>query len=198
MADTSVDERSMTGSGSPDAQAEALADAYERVGEENYDPELHWTAQQGPMPPEEIDPALLPQHYLKEQLPDPEGAQNALLPELDFPEELIIEDAGDDPQGPEPDELLSLGKISAMPEREVVETANTQEELAEGWTVQNPDWTPEADGAAAPAAPEGEEEVDLDTMTKAEIQAWADANGYEDVVNKDTMTKDEMIEAITG
>lgn len=153
-----------------------------------------WTVQDPWQEAPEADLALEPQQFLPEQLPDPEGAQNALVPPQQIPEGQISDEAVDHPNGPEPDELLNLGMIDELPERETVETSNTLDELGDGWTVQNPDW--EAPEAETEAEGEEGEEVDLSTMTKAEIQAWADENGYE--VNQNTMNKDEMIEAIIG
>jgi len=143
-----------------------------------------WTAQaESGVPDLGTSPELGPQMYMPEQLP---------LIEDHVPADLVLED--DDlyhPQGPEPGELLTMEKIDALPERETYETANTQADaLPDAWTVQNPE-VPEDEA-------EEEEETDLSTMTKAQIQEWADANGYEDVVNMNTMNKDEMIEAITG
>jgi hypothetical protein len=189
---TKTDEASILGSGDPAYQDEARAEAIERAGgEDAYDEELHWTAQQGPAPASERNKANEPTQFLPGQLPDPEGAQSALVPELKVPETQTVDDAADHPNGPEPDELLVLGEIDELPETETVENTVLLEQLPDGWTVQNPDWEPEAEES-------GDEEVDLGTMTKAEIQEWADANGYEGVVNQNTMTKDEMIEAITS
>lgn len=151
-----------------------------------------WTAQDLPWPAPEEDLALAPQQFAEEQLPDPEGAKNAGVPEIEIPEGQVSDDI-EHPNGPEPDELLTLGKIEELPERETVETSNVQGGiLPDAWTVQNPE-IPEEETAEAE-----DETVDLEAMTKAEIQDWAEANGYEGLVNKDTQSKAEMIEAIVG
>jgi hypothetical protein len=151
MADTKTDTRSTLGSGDPAAQEEAMADAIERVGDDEYhaDPELYWTAQQGPMPDTGRAAALGPQLFMEEQLPDPEGAKAAGFPPIEIPDyQKIAADAVGHPKGPEPGELVRLGMAEVTAPNPVSDVAAT--------------------------APD-------DTWTKAEIQAHADEKGIEGV-----------------
>lgn len=169
MATAATDDRSILGSGHPEAQEEAKADAIERIGEEEYyaDPELYWTAQQGPMPETGTVAANEPQKYLEEQLPDPAAAEAAGLAPQRIPATQImtVDDMGH-PQGPEPGELVRLGMV------EVGEPEPVSDTVPEG---NQPD----------------------ETWTKADIQAWADDRGYEGV-NQHSQNKDEMLEAIAA
>jgi hypothetical protein len=171
VADTKTDERSMMGSGSTEAQDEARQAIIDRVGEEAYeaDPEMYWTAQQGPMPATGRVLANEPQQFLPEQLPDPEGARNAGLPEVIIPEAQINPEAVGHPNGPEPGEITRI---------------NMRQELFG-----------ELGGDASDgdeAAPDGEPS---DSWTKAELQQYADDNGIE---IPSGANKAEMLEAING
>jgi hypothetical protein len=197
MAESEVAARSVLGSGDPEYQAEALEEFKARIGEEAFeaDPWTGWTAQQGGDPPERDDPALEPTHYLPEQLPDPAVAEASMLAPQDVTN-LQTEDAADHPNGPEPGELLTLGVIDELPEKETVETQNTQEELPEGWTVQNPEGVEgEAEVVAEGEAAAEEEGVPPESWSKQEIQDWADERGIAGV-DMDNQTKAEMIAAI--
>lgn len=170
---------SILGSGDPEFQAEAKADAIERAGgEENYDPELNWTAQQGPMPENERTQSREPQQFLPQQLPDPEAARSAGVPPQQIPESQINADAIGHPNGPEPGELVRMGLVDVAEPEHTDYTTISEQQSAE-----------EAESAAA-----GHGGAPDDTWTKADIQQYADENGIEGVSM--SMNKDEMLAAV--
>lgn len=102
------------GSGDPDAQEAARADAIERAGgEANYyrNPDDFWTAQQGTHPQGPTSLAMGPQVYVEEQLPDPAVALAAGIPPQRIPAHLVIgtiEEGLGHPKGPEPGEMVRI------------------------------------------------------------------------------------------
>jgi len=135
-----------------------------------------WTVQSetSPVPP----PAEAPQLFVETQLP-------AELPAEDYvPGDLIT----DDPALLDPDDRVLAGAAPYEPEPPAdFGDPPPSEDTVAGAASPAPEAAPEA-------APAEEETVDLEAMTKAEIQTWADENGYE--VNLNTQSKGEMIDAI--
>jgi len=163
------------GSGDPDYQEEARQDAIERAGGEdeyNANPDLYWSAQQGPMP--EV-PGQGPQVYLPEQLPDPEVARAAGITPQFIPPTIVDESADESVQGPEPTDV-----------------ANIREGKHYDWT-ENAKANPGVANPNVQGAPVYEENEDLDSMTKAELQEVADRRGVE---IPSGATKDEMLAAL--
>ena len=207
MADTTTDDRSTLGSGDPEYQDEARADAIERAGGEeeyNADPMSYWTAQQGGMPETGTAEALGPQRYLEEQMPDPAAAIAAGFAPQQIPEGLVIsdEDAWGHPKGPEPGEQVRLIKNEAVNERMLTDTTAADREhfvltssglenVRAEMEAENPDYV--APGEEGDEDGEYEEDGGLDSMTKAQLIEEAEAQGVEVSAS---MTKAEIIEQI--
>lgn len=145
-----------------------------------------WTAQdEGGIPPQQEDRSLEPVQYHPAQLPDPAAAEAAGVPPITIPEAQVNEDAANHPNGPEP------GAMAVIEQRLADDNPSGAIE---------PEIDMEAEPGSGPEEDEEEDagEVNLSSMNKTEIQEWADANGYEGMVDKDAMTKEQMIEAIVG
>lgn len=178
------DEARVLGSGDPDYQEEARQDAIERAGgEENYEanPELYWTAQQGPMPDV---PGRGPQVYLPEQLPDPEVAKSANFTPQFIPATIVAEELEpNDPKGPEPSDRRNIEEGAFYDWSE-----NAKAEAARANPLQTVQGAPVYEEGG-----EGEEEEEAETMTKAQLVDRARELGIEGF---SSMNKAELEDAV--
>lgn len=152
----------------------------ETVSGDEADSMKGWTAQQGDSPPPNA--RELPQQFVDEQLPSEEAMKET---GLSIPEN---QKAGDQTDVLDPADQVRLGNVDYASPLGV--TANP-----EGAHIPGESAPPAGDKSAPELAAGAVSGTPDDTWTKADIQAYADANGIAGV-DKDTQSKAEMLAAV--